>query len=103
MRRGAASLVGFVLGLTWVWCCLYSLGHMDWARSNAQPSCVDAGDCSPPQVVFAICYVLAPPIIFGVLTGTAWRRWTARKWAGWFLGLSFLTALFYAVMAVIAR
>jgi len=103
MRRGAVGFAGFVLGLAWVWCCLYSLGHMNWASSSARHSCVDAGDCSWLGVASAICYILAPPIIFGVLTGAAWQRWTARKWAGWLLALSLLTALFYAIMAVSER
>lgn len=103
MKRGAIGLAGFVFGLFWVWVCLYSIGHMEWARPGARNSCVDAGDCTWLRIAAAICYVLVPPIVFGALNSAAWRRWPVRRWAGWFLGLSLVTALFYAVVAVLTR
>ena len=103
MKRGAVGIAGFAFGLFWVWFCLYSLGHMEWAKPRMQHSCIDAGDCTWPGIFAAISYVLVPPIIFGVLNWAAWRRWPARKWAGWFLGLSLLTGLSYAVMAVVTK
>jgi hypothetical protein len=103
MRRGAAGAAGFVFGLFWVWCCLYILGHTKWTRSNTSHSCVDAGDCTWSGTVAAALYVLAPSIIFAVLNGSACGRWTARRWARWFLGLTLLTAVFYTSIALLTR
>lgn len=103
MKRGAIGIIGFAYGVFWVWVCLYAIGHMEWAAPGTVHSCVDAGDCTWTRIAAGICYVLAPPIGFGTLNGAAWRRWPGRKWAGWFLGLSVATALFYAVVAVLTR
>lgn len=103
MKRGAIGIAGFALGLLWVWACLYALGHTEWVRPTAKHSCVDAGDCTWPGIVAAISYVLIPPILFGILSGAAWRRWTVQKWAGRLIGLGVLTAAFYAAIAIMTR
>lgn len=104
MKRGAIGLAGFSFGVFWTWFCLYVLGHVTWTGSvKARHSCIDAGDCSWAGIVMALSYVLIPPIIFGVVSGAAWQRWTVREWARRFIGLGFLTAAFYTSVAIMTR
>jgi hypothetical protein len=104
MKRGAIGFAGFGAGLIWVWLCLYVLGHVDWASpSKARHSCIDAGDCSWPGIAVAIAYVFTPPVLFAILSAAAWQRWPAWKWAGRVMGLGFITAAFYAAMAIMSR
>lgn len=104
MKRGAIGIVGFGVGLIWVWLCLYVLGHVDWTSpSKAGRSCIDAGDCSWRGIAVAGAYVFTPPFLFAILNAAAWRRWSARKWASRVMGLGVLTAAFYAAMAIMTR
>ena len=42
-------------------------------------------------------YIFLFPLLFGVLNGIAWRRWTIRKWLCWLLVFSFLTVTIHLI------
>jgi len=95
MKRAAASTAGFVFGLLLTWLCLYIFSNALGLRSSRVPTggCLDKGDCAWWVAPLLFCYVFMLPVLFGVLNGMAWQRWSLRKWSGWFLGLSLLTVM----------
>lgn len=96
MKRGAASFAGFAYGLLLTWLCLYTFSHMEWHRSRvAAPGCLDVGNCGWWEGSLILGAVFLPPLLFGVLNVTAWRRWTVRRWALYAAGLSVATVLFH--------
>lgn len=98
MRRSIASLAGFFFGVILTWICLFTFNNISWSTSGRRAhSCVDAGDCSWLGISMLIGYIFLFPLLFGVLNGVAWRRWTIRKWLCWLLIFSFLTVTIHLI------
>lgn len=95
MKRAAASMAGFVFGLLLTWVCLDAFSNAPWLRRGGATTggCLDRGDCSWWVAPLLLGYIVLLPILFGVLNGMAWRRWSLRKWTGWFLGLIVMTVM----------
>lgn len=99
MKRAAASVAGFVFGLALTWFCLFVFSNIAWqpAGGPTHGGCIDREDCSWWVTPLLLGYVLLFPILFGVLNGVAWHRWSGRKWTRWFIGLSLLTVMSYTL------
>lgn len=97
MKRVAASTAGFVFGLLLTWACLYVFGNAQLLHGAGATTggCLDRSDCSWWMAPLLLGYVFVLPILFGVLNGMAWQRWSIRKWSGWFLGLSVMTVILH--------
>lgn len=95
MKRAAASTAGFAFGLLLTWICLYAFSNAPWLHGDraTMGGCLDRGDCSWWVAPLLLGYVFLFPVLFGILNGMAWQRWSFRKWSGWFLGLSLITVM----------
>lgn len=93
MKRGTITFAGsgFAFGLFLTWLSLYVGSHVDWHKGERPGGCFDRDDCSSWVIPLLVGYILLFPVLFSVLNGVAWKRWTGRKWACWFVVLSLLT------------
>ncbi|MDO3620221.1 hypothetical protein Q3O98_03825 [Ralstonia pseudosolanacearum] len=99
MKRAAVIVAGILFGLFLTWLCLYTLSHIHWPLSTKPVhGCHELGKC-PMQwrdVALLLASLFGPTVLFGLMNGVAWRRWTMRRWS-WSAGvLVVLTVVFYA-------
>jgi hypothetical protein len=98
VKRTAIGITGLVFGLFLTWLCLYVFSHMHWPQSGRPVNgCHELGKCPVSWLAGTQLFLslFGPALLFGLLNGAAWKRWTLRKWMIWFAALIFFTVVFY--------
>jgi len=100
MKRTGLAMLGIVWGLLVTWASAYTFSHIHWPTPpSPSTGCNDLEHCGPRTVFLltTLGLLLWPAVVFALINGIAYKRWSNRKWAVICALCTIVVVLFYLV------